>query len=1161
MAKTYLKFSLIFCLLVLGLSSLVWAQVSPTTGAIRGTVTDPTGAIIPGATVVLTNPAFTIRREVKTESDGSFIFPLIQPMSGYQVVVAVAGFQKKVVKEIVVRVTESTLANVQLVVGNINQEVVVTGEAQPVNTMNAGLGGVLGSQVVTALPLPTRNVFDLLATDAGVGASLTSPAATILQGSEAMFVGGTRDTGNNYVLNGVDANNFEFHTLATGVVPIPNPDAIQEFRTQTNLYDATSGFSGGGSITLLTKSGTSKIHGVAYEFLRNTDLNANDFFFNKAGRQRPIMQQNQFGGSLGGPIPRLKKTFWFVNYEGMRQNNGIAGGGTGYVPVLPAQRDAASLAKAFGLPVSAIDPVAVKFLNAPGAFGGYLWPSGTGAPVGQLGTFTFSTPVHYSGDQVNARIDHEFNALGISNRINGTFFINKGMYLNPGGYNGGIYGEPFQYPLANTSVSLQDLQTIRPNLLNEITVGFTYNARDIESVKQLALGDIGMSRFNSAYVSGAPTLYFGEQNSIMGTGAASAEQLQHNTSTDFRDMVSHIVGKHSLRYGFETRSYQFDFTSSLNSQRGDLVFLNIFADALYGAPPAGVGDLSIRDFLIGAPIEADISSGLREFGFRARDYNLFLQDDFRITHRLTLNLGVRWDHMGSVYEVNNLMSNFDPSLISPQTALTGGQGLAAGFVEAGQNGVSRSTLNDKHLGNFSPRVGFAYDLFGDGKTSIRGGYGMYYFRIAGMQSMQTISNPPFSLGASSIGFLGTKILANPFPTLPQNSQFPIMPQLPRLTSVDSSGIPTFDLPQLYVSEVDRNIRPPYKQEWNLTIQRQLFRNWTVELGYVGSHSLHLTNAQSLNNALLRNANNPAAGGLTTNSSDNRETRVPIVGIASSGVFFETTGASSTYHAGMITVSHQFSKGLFFKAAYTYSKSLDDATSYIGFEPGAGSVGNQFLNSLNKGLSDFDMTHRLVISYVYQLPGPKMGWKGHFFGNWAISGISTYQSGFPGTISQYTNYQSLSGTDGYGLVIPGCQLVASGTLGNNLNSYLNKACVATTPVLTGGTAFGPLSPYEGPGNQMYTITAGGVGQRQGTSTRGAFRNPFQTREDFSISKTFPVSWLGEGGNVEFRTEVFKVFNTPIFSGPSSTAGLSSFGRITSTIDNTGRQIQFALKIHF
>ena len=1161
MLRTTLKIGSIVCLLVLGLASFGWAQASPTTGAIRGTVTDSTGAVIPGATVALTNPALTIRREVKTESDGSFIFPLVQPMSGYQVEIEVAGFQKKVVKGIEVRVTEVTMANAQLAVGNISQEVIVTSEAQPVNTASAALGGVLGPGVVTALPLPTRNVFDLLATDAGVTSLLTSPASTILQGSEAMFVGGTRDTGNNYVLNGVDANNFEFHTLAIGIVPIPNPDAVQEFKTQTNLYDATTGFSGGGSITLLTKSGTSKIHGDAYEFLRNTDLNANDFFFNKAGKQRPIMQQNQFGFSLGGPIPRLKKTFWFVNYEGMRQRNGVAGGGTGFVPVLPAQRNAASLAQAFGLPVSAIDPVAVKILNAPGAFGGYLWPSGTGAPVGQLGTYTYSSPVHYTGDQLNARIDHEFTTWGISNHLSGVFFWNHGIFLNTGGFNSGIFGEPYQYPLANTSVSLQDLQTIRPNLLNEITLGFTYNARDIASVKQLALGDIGMSRFNSAYVPGAPEFYFGDQSTIYGTGSASAEQLQHNVSTDVRDMVSHVIGKHSLRYGFETRSYQFDFTSTLDSMRGDMVFLNLFANSIYGPPPAGVGDLSIRDFLIGAPVEVDISSGLREYGFRARDYNFFVQDDFRVTPRLTLNLGVRWDHMGNVYEVNNFMSNFNPALLSPQTLLTGGQGLAAGFVEAAQNGASRSTLNDNHLGNFSPRVGFAYDLFGDGKTSIRGGYGMYYFRIAGMQSLQTISNPPYSLGASNIGFLGTQILANPFPTLPQSNQFPIMPQMPSLVSVDSSGVPTFNLPQLSVSEIDRNVRPPYKQEWNLTIQRQIARNWTVEAGYVGSLSLHLTNAQSLNNALLRNANNPAAGGLTTNSSDNREDRVPIIGISSSGLFLLTTAATSTYHAALVTVSHQFSKGLYFKAAYTYSKSIDDASTYIGFEPGAGSVGNQFINTLNRGVSDFDVPHRLVISYVYNLPGPKTGWMGHIFGNWAISGISTYQSGFPGTVYQYTSYQSLSGTDGYGLVIPGCQLMASGAPENNLSNYLNRACVATTPVLHGGATFGPLSPYEGPGNQMYAITAGGVGQLIGPSNRGAFRNPFQTRADFSLAKKFPVSRLGEGGNVEFRAEFFKVFNTPIFSGPSSTAGLSNFGRITSTIDNTGRQIQFALKINF
>ena len=316
-------------LLVAGLMVLgaipAYAQTSESTGAVQGVVKDPNGAIIQGAKVTLINTALAVHREIMTQGDGGYVFPLVAPASDYEVDVEHPGFELAVNTNLTVRVTEVTTANIQLKLGAVSERVVVSGSAEIVQTSNATLGGTLTKDVIIELPLPTRNVLDLLGTDAGVISTLDSPAATVLQTSGAMFVGGGRDSANNYMVNGVDANNFEFHSLANGIVPIPNPDAVQEFRTETSLYDATTGYSGGGNVALVTRSGTENYHGALYEYFRNTIFNANDFFLNAAGKPRPVMIQNQFGGSLGGPVPHLRKTFWFFNYEAFRQRNGSAG--------------------------------------------------------------------------------------------------------------------------------------------------------------------------------------------------------------------------------------------------------------------------------------------------------------------------------------------------------------------------------------------------------------------------------------------------------------------------------------------------------------------------------------------------------------------------------------------------------------------------------------------------------------------------------------------------------------------------------------------------------------------------------------------------------------------------------------------------------------------
>lgn len=1143
----------------------ILGQTSPSTGALQGVVQDQAGAAVSGATVTLINNALAIRRQTTSAADGTFVFPLVQPGSDYEVDVEHEGFDKAQRTGLVVRVTEITTDNVRLRIGSVSQQVTVSGMQSAIQTANATLGTTLTTHVITSIPLASRSVIDLLGTDAGVAATISSPASTILQGGTAMFVGGGRDTANDYMINGVDANNFEFHTLANGIIPVPNPDAVQEFRTQTSLYDASTGFSGGGSIALVTRSGTAQYHGTVYEFLRNTIFNANDFFFNRNQVKRPTLIQNQFGGSIGGPVPKLHGTFFFFNYEGQRQANGIAGGISGQLPVLPAQRTAATMAALYDLPVGAIDPVAINVLNAPGPYGGLLFPSGGNAPAGELGTFAFSSAVHLDSNQYNARVDTDFHTGSVANHLYVAYFDNPDTFTNNGGANGNL-GQAYDYDLGNQTLAIQDTQILRSNLVNEITAGFTYARRDINAIHPITAAQLGIVRYNTSIYPLGPNFDFSDQLSCCGA-SASVNQTQRSESQDYRDILSWVLGPHSLRFGFEGRPQQFNYGVPLDP--GTLVFLGGIADSIYGPPADSGKDLSIRDFLVGAPFEIAIGSGLTDYQYRAHDFGAFAQDDYRVTPRLTLNLGLRWDYLGNITEKHGLISNFDPSLLSPQTDLIGGPGLQAGFVLPanapkgfGTPGASKSTLLHQPLGDFSPRVGFADDVFGNGKLAVRGGFGVYYMRMGGFQALQTLSNPPFGISTVTINTSRTQILHNPFPTLPFPNQFPMYAPFPKLTSLNPDGSPNFTGPQLFVTGIDRNETDPYTQQYNLTAQYEFLPGWAVEVGYMGSRGVKLEGAQSLNNALLRNSSNPGTFGIATNSSANRESRVPIIGINSGGLFFESNYAKSNYNALLLTVNHQFSHGLYLKAAYTHSKSLDNQQNTIGFESSVGPTGNQFNPNLNYGLSNFDIPNRFVMTYVYNLPGPKQGLARQALGGWTWSGITTLQDGFANEIDQYTGGNSFSGTDGYGVVLRGCKLV-NGGIGAS-GQYLNPNCATTTAALTSGQTFGPYSPEEVPGgDQIYQVdpnNPGAVGYLQGRSTRGAFFNPFQARWDMALSKTFPLTFWGPGRNLQFRAEGFKVFNMPIFSGPNNTAGLPGFGQVTSTLDHTGRQLQFMLRLN-
>jgi hypothetical protein len=1086
--------SVLLCILMA--ASCLFAQVSSTTGAIRGLVIDPSQASVPKATVRLKNAALAIERQAISSEEGEFLFALVPPASGYQIEIEAAGFHTKSFTGLTVLITEVLEVNAQLELSTASFKVEVDGGTQVLQTANPTLGGTLDSRVVSSLPLNTRNVLQLLATDAGV---------TARPGSTTLFVAGNRSTFNNYTLSGVDANNWEWNSL--GQVPVPNPEAVQEVRTQTSLFDATTGRGSGGNISLITRSGTTQIHGSVYGFHRHNQLAANGFFANRSGFDRPFFLRTEFGASLGGPLPG-KKTFWFVNYNGQRQRNATSVSTS--LPVLPQERDASSLGAAFDLPASAIDPVAVRLLNLPGPFGGWLVPSGTLAPLGRFGRYFYSTTAPFSANQGTAKIDRDFQLRGRQNRLSFNLFANASSSFSPIGGNSLGLATGSAFDSQNHSLSVNDVQILNPRWINDLTLGATVNITDgNNAVRSPKVTDIGMHRFNQNIYPQIPS--FSILGQIAGLGPdPNMSPRQHTPSITARDMMAYGSGRHSLRFGGETRMYQFNYRQGYKRQ-GSLFFSNLYANQLYSR---GSENSGFRDFLIGAPSSYSINSGVDDRAFRAQDYALFFQDDFRLTRRLTLNLGLRYDAMSQVVEKRDRIGNFDASLVPAEAAQSGGPGLLQGFVFPeglrgfGTPGVSRSTLLGEDRNNLSPRAGFAYDLFGQGRIAIRGGYGLYPVRLSAIPALQLTGQPPYETSVSFNGFQGAGRLADPFPKLPLPEEFPILPRAPRLLRIDSSGAPVFDAPLLSVSSFDRRLRTPYSHHYNLTVQASLHRQWLVEVGGIRQLERKLLFTQSTNIGLLRNDNNPGPFGLATNSWVNMLARAPIVGFGGITVFSNL--AYSSYHGLLLTVTHRSSRG-YLKAAYTFSKSIDNDSGGFNFDLG-GTSANQFLPDSGRGLSDFDVRHRWIITYVHDLPAPSRGLARRALGGWSVAGMTTLMSNFPYSVFQNTGGMQLTAA-GYGSMIKGCQPFTAGSVKERLDRYMNPQCFFTSPLLDGGAVFGPLSPFEGPGDQMYSITPGGSGRLMGSLGRNIFRGPFQQRWDLALERSFLLRFPTDAAKVE------------------------------------------------
>jgi hypothetical protein len=1197
---------------------------SGATGAIKGTATDPKGNAVSGAVVIMTNTQTGLEeRRVTTNDAGGFDIPSLAP-STYSLEIKAPGFATVVLDSVGVRMTETAIANATLQLGDTSETVRVYDVAVPVDLSSAMTGETIDGATASTLPLSTRNFLTLLTLSAGANTELFDSAA-LGRGPVTINVNGQRPTNNNYQLEGINSNDFNLPILDN--VPLPNPDTVEEFKTQTSLYDASYGRNGGGNIQVNLKGGTSEFHGNGFEFFRNNALNANDFFFNASTPQiaRPVLRQNQFGDSFGGPVSVVKDLFFFLNYQGTREASGFSSGTAlnAQIPVLPAKRDATTLAATFlpGFSASQIDQVALNYLNLPASKcpgfndGTHCIPTVAGTPGStagktNLGTVTSSGTGKFQDDQFVISVDKQETWR---DKISGRFFFSDNSTslpfetgTNPNIASGSSLLLPQQVPASNRFFKLGWTRVISSNIVNDARVGLSRFRFALKATEPISLADIGASRGNSAQFPGAYQLVIAGGGQLsMGLGSNDDRGGAFNTFYEADDLTI-AKRKHIIQIGGDLSRYQLNRFNNVNS-RGAVYFLPTDAGESspgFSAPPAPNG---FQNFLLGRVSFASAQSGLTDYHFRALDAAGYVQDDWKLRERLALNLGLRWEGLSTAHELNNLLTNFhglEDGTPGPVAIIH-----PAGAHNVGTPGVSGCTLlHCFSAKNFAPRFSFAWDLFGDHKTAIRSGYGVYYQRISNQTLFANAGGGPFSDSVAGGQFFGLPPVTpeNPFPGLLPNSAFPLATEqsVPQLVAFNgTTGAPIFGSvdgqplagPFFYAR---RNLVPPYAQHWNFGVQRDLTKGWVAELGYVGTRGSHLLGNGRPGNAgrictmaspcvipasIGSNVTVPSGTPFVTKNSDgsiaitgstksNVDARVDphYLGLQNNSGYFTYQDGSSTYHGLHASLIHRSRNGLYFQTAYSYSKSVDNISGAVfGDEINFLTPYGDLLNPGSmRAVSDFDRRHRLVVSYRYELPFTKLlpdrGPRALVTG-WAVNGVSTFQSGTPVNVFdgnaltlQYNNGLPLLFSTNFATLAPGATLasaIPSGDTESRLGSYLNlSAFVPGGNCVSGQNVVVPCTSPDVQGHAL-----GNVG-------RNAFRGPAQQQWDLSATKNTKIN---ESYSIDFRAELFNAFNHPVFSGPGSGSVFANLGTVdvssgTSrilTTANRPRIVQFALRLNF
>jgi hypothetical protein len=1086
--------SALFLLLVMSVFCLGHASAQTATGAIYGTVADPSGAVVPGATVIVTDVHTSVGQTVKSDGAGNYTFPVLSP-SDYKVSAQAAGFKSQAQNGVRLDANQSVHVNFAMVIGTTDQVVEVQATTTLVDTRESQIGETIDQKRIEDLPLNGRNPYDLLTILPGV----TNYTADVQTGSRQ---------GNQVIVNGVPAENtayyldgsYDTNVWRFGGNLLPNPDALQEFRVLTSNYDAEFGRSAGGVVQAITRSGTNKYHGLVYDYLRNNIFNAKNYFNSTV----PSLHQNQFGGNLGAHVPGLRDHgFFFLSYQGLRIHQPANVNSASLVVPTTAERmgDFRNSPATVKSKITAISCNSVQYVICPALLDPVAQSLLAFVPVGSSNTSNYGNPNQQSAnaniiaDQGLARFDYH---LGAKHQLSGTYFESRGTSNAPtvGGNQIVSYAGMSNYEGQYNAIA-SDVWAVSSNKVNDARAYYSLNHYIIANIygQQHLLPSLGSLAAEGGNYNAQP--YFSVQGYWqMGTSNAGPNNLPSST-LGINDTFNWDLGRHQLKLG---GSYMFDkFTSTGGGS----------SNGLFAFTGSTTGN-ALADFLEGKANSLTQNNGVL-FRSHSQDPSVFAQDDWHLTQRLTLNLGLRWEYF-PMYTGQNNTATF----VAGQQS-TRFPGAPAGLVFSGDQGIPDGILKTP-WNTFAPRFGFAYDVFGTGRTSLRGAYGIFYSAIDQVSVSNNLVQQPFS---RSVTVSKTPNLVCPYGNTSNPNMCPAgttagsdpFPYTPSTTSaVFLSGANLFGLPP-------GDSKIPSVQQFSLGVQQQYGARWSTELKYVGNVAHHFYITTDVNSPVYRTTCTTATCLGTANINARRPYEPSPATYTFAAISVAAPSTNSAYHSLQATLTRRFDQHFSIQASYVWSKVISD-----------GAVVNQYDVKSSRGVAAIDVPQTFVVSYIYALPPiHRFGFFGKdLLGGWQLNGVTTVRSGQPFNVT-------------------------SGTDTNFDNTTNDRPNVVGIPYLPGGRS---RLAQEAQFFNTAAFAVPGPGVPYGNAQFDLLFGPSYVNTDLSAFKNFA---LYRESTLQFRAEAFNVFNEVNFGNPISVESATNFGALTSA--TSPRILQFALRLSF